>query len=235
MGRNTLVNNEDKIARMINNEASDDQEQEHQKEKSRIVHVHVKRSQTSTIKNTGEFAPLEGGDLSFRLDESRLIFSFYMLSFKLKQLANFSSKLSFNGREIAESRQSLGMIVDGSSTSAFAEVYQPKGDNVEINILYESTAEGDINTTAYDHNLSYGAISMPVGSVFKHINSKTLNIRKSDTWLNLMGFDLNFNFEGKGDTYFMLIYNFSMNLGSKAIFQARFNIDGKVIKVNNNY
>ena len=161
-----------------------------------------------------------------------------MLSFQLKQQGNLSAKMVYNGREIAETRQNIGLIKDGSLTSAFAEVYNPKGENVDINILVDSSAEGVINSAAFNHNLSIGSISMPIGSVFKHINSNALNFKKTDNYINLMRFDLNINYQGKTEAYFMFIYNFAIKLSSKANYYTRFNIDGIGIKVKlkyNNY
>ena len=72
---------------------------------------------------------------------------------------------------------------------------------------------------------------MPVGSVFKHINGNDLNFRKTDNWESLTGFELTMNLAGKAESYFMIIYNFSMKLSSKAVFQSRFSIDGAFVKV----
>ena len=159
MGKKNLVDNEAKIAGMIDKEVSDNQEPEHQKEKSKVVHVHLKRIATSSIKSTGDFTLLQGGNISFKLEESRLIFAFSMLSFTLKNQGAISTKLSFNGREIPESRQNMAMIKDGSLTTAFAEVYNPNGKNIELNVLCDSKSDGEINSSKYDHNFSFGAIS----------------------------------------------------------------------------
>ena len=232
MGKKNLVNNEAKIAGMIDNEVSDNQEPEHQKEKSKVVHVHVKRIATSSIKSTGDFSLLQGGNMSFKLEESRLIFAFSMMSFKLKTRGKISTKFSFNGREVAETRQNLGLIKDGSLTAAFAEVYNPNGKDLELNILCDSKSDGEINSSLHDHNLSFGVITMPVGAVFKHNNARTLNFVKTENWISLNSFDLSINFTGKKEAYFMILYNFGMKLGGeKGSLHTRLNVDAKPIKV----
>ena len=199
MKKKDLLNNEAKIAGMIDKEISQNQEPEHQKEKSKVVHVHVKRTASAGIKSSGDFSILSGSNISFKLEESRIIFAFYMLSFKLRSQGKIAVKYSYNGREVAESRQNLGLVKDGSLTGAFAEVYNPNGKDIELNLLCDSNADGEINSSSYEHNLSYGAISMPVGAVFKHNNARTLIFKKTDNWISLNSFELNINFQGKKD------------------------------------
>jgi hypothetical protein len=231
MGKKALVNNEAKIAGMIDNAVSDNQEPELQKEKSKVVHVHVKRTASAGIRSTGDFGILSGSHLAFKLETTRLIFAFNMISFKLRNKGKIATKFSLNGREIAETRQTLSMVQEGAITSAFAEVVNPSGKDIELNVLVDANTDGEINSSKYDHNLSYGAISMPVGAVFKHINARTLTFKKSDNWIGLNSFDMTVNYQGKNEAYFMVLYNIGIKLGSATTLHTRLNIDGKPVKV----
>lgn len=218
---------------MIDKEVSDNIEPEHQKEKSKIVHVHVKRTSSSGIKTTGDFSMLAGSNLSFQLDSSRLVFAFSMMSFKLRNPGNFYTKFSFNGREVPETRQALGLIKEGAITIGFAQIVNP-GKSLELNVLTDTSVDGEIDSSKYDHNLTYGAITMPVGAVFKHYNSRTLNFKLTDSWILLNSFDLNVMFNGPKEAYFMIIYNLAFKFNGKSSLQTRLNVNGKGIKVNIN-
>jgi hypothetical protein len=215
---------------MIDKEVSDNQEPEHQKEKSKVVHVHVKRSASSGIKSTGDFSILPGSNISFTLDSSRLVFAFSMLSYKLNNPGNFYSKFSLNGREVPETRQGLGLIKEGAITMAFAQIVNP-GKTLEFNILVDSKVDGEIDSSKYEHNLTYGAITMPVGAVFKHYNSRTLNFKKSDSWIVLNSFDSNINYNGPKEAYFMIMYNLAIKFNGNSSLHTRLNINNKGIKV----
>jgi len=152
-----------------------------------------------------------------------------MFSFKLKNPGYFYSKFSFNGREVPETRQGLGLIKEGAITIAFAQVVNP--GNLDFNILTDSKVDGEIDSSKYEHNLTYGAITMPVGAVFKHYNSRTLNFKKTDSWLILNSFDLTINFNGPKEAYFMIMYNLAIKLNPNTSLQTRLNINNKGIKV----
>jgi len=228
LGKKNLMNNESKVAKMIDKEVSQEQEPELQKGKSTVAHVHVKRSIKSNIIQKRGFSPLEGGSFSYKLDKSRLIFSFYMLSFKLMKPGTIFTKFSFNGREVPESRQSLGLVLEGSVTSAFAQVYNPVDKKAQLGILYKSSTEGKIDTSSYNHNLSYGSITLPVGSVFKHVNARILEFIKTESWILLKNFQLEVN--APKEAYYLIFYNFSIKLKGKGTLYTRLLLNTKMLR-----
>ena len=151
-----------------------------------------------------------------------------MLSFKLAKPGYISFKFSYNGREVAETRQSLGLVTEGSLTSAFAEVYNPSGKDVQLGILYDSSSEGVINSSSYDHNLTYGSITLPLGAVFKHINSRNLVFLKTESWTSLQSFGINMNVVK--EAYYLVLYNFSIKFNQKGTLFTRLQINGKSVK-----
>ena len=151
-----------------------------------------------------------------------------MLSFKLNRPGIISTKFSFNNREIAESRQTLGLVKEGSITSAFAEVYHPSKKKVKLGLLYESSSDGIINSSSYEHNLSYGSISLPVGKVFKHYNTRTIVFLKTESWVSLPSFTLHVDI--KKEAFYLIFYNFAFELNQKSTLYTRMIVDNKQIR-----
>jgi hypothetical protein len=138
------------------------------------------------------------------------------------------TKFSFNGREVPESRQSLGLVLEGSVTSAFAQVYNPVDKKAQLGILYKSSTEGKIDTSSYNHNLSYGSITLPVGSVFKHVNARILEFIKTESWILLKNFQLEVN--APKEAYYLIFYNFSIKLKGKGTLYTRLLLNTKMLR-----
>ena len=151
-----------------------------------------------------------------------------MLSFRLSKPGILFTKFSFNGREVAESRQTLGLVTSGSVTSAFAQVYNPNQNVVQLGVLYQSSIDGIINSNTNDHNLSYGSITFPVGSVFKHLNSRIIEFMKTESWVLLKNFRLEVN--APKESFYLIFYNFSIKSKGKGTLFTRMIINSKTIK-----
>jgi len=230
--KKALENGAGKIAGMIDKELdpssgkSSEKEKDHQKENSRLVHVHVKRTITTSIGNTGSFSPVQGGTISFKLDEPKLLFCFLMTAFTLQQKGKLFLKMVLNGREISETRQGLGLIKQGALTSAFSQVVETDGSNpIVLGILGDTNTKADINSGLYDHNFSFGCLSMPKGSVFKRTNRNPLSFLVSEAWKKLASFSI--TIKALSDRYYLIFYNIALKIADTGVLHTRLNVDQK--------
>jgi len=183
------------------------------------------------FKPNKKFLIADGAQNKFSVDESRIVFGFYMASLKFEKTGNAFFKLQYASREIPESRQVASDTKLATLTGAFGEVFSPKkGKNkVDLNLLYETTKEAKVSTDSGEQNFSFGAITLPKGHVYKKINSGTLEFSKSDKWNLIQNFALNINFNDKKEAYFMIMYNLAFPLPKKAIFESRLKFGKNVI------
>ncbi len=233
MGKKGLKNNEGKLAAIIDNLSKNnvkiDPKSLNPSKGSKNIHVHAKRVPNVVIKANENYQIVDQG-LNFSVDKTKLIFAFYMASYKLNQAHSMAMKLNLSGREIPESRQILGSNKSGCLKGAFAEVHYPDGKAINLNLFFKTDSPGKINDDG-DDNYTIGAITMPVGAVFKHINSQPIRFAKTKDWANIPGFELSVNFKDTKDYYFLFFYNFSLKLESKYNFGTKMVIDSKPITV----
>jgi len=233
MGKKGLKDNEGKLAAIIDNLSKNNIPIDPKSLKpppgEKNIHVHIKRVSNLIIKPNENFQIYDGGS-NFNVDKTKLIFAFFMASYKLNTSGSMSIKLNLSGRELPESRQLLE-AQNGSLSGAFAEVYYPNGKAINLNLYYKTGGDGKIADEGED-NYVYGAITMPVGAVFKHVNSQTLTFKKSKNWSMIPNFELSVNFKDKNEFYFLIFYNLSLTMEAKYTFGTRLVIDGKPYPVS---
>ncbi len=234
MGKKGLKENEAKLASIIDNLSKNHvkipEKILHPKGTEKNVHVHVKRIPHVDIKPHDKWQIAEGG-LSFSVTDTKLIFAFFMSSFHLKKNNPIYMKLTMSNRELPESRQ-VSAVKIGEMSGCFAEVYYPDQRPVGLNIEHKTSTGGKIEDQGED-NYTMGALTMPVGSVFKHVNSQPMNFSKTKDWIAIPNFEMNVNFKDKKDYYFIVFYNFSLKLQEKKSFSTRLVIDNKPFAVIN--
>jgi hypothetical protein len=238
MGPKGLKDNEGKLASILDNLSRNGSKIDPKvvnPEPEKNIHVHIKRVARIEIKPNDKYQIVDGG-LNFNVDKTKFIFAFFMASYRLDVAGLMAMKLNFSGRDIPESRQVLGNTKHGSLSGAFAEVYYPDGKAINLNLFFKTKVEGKVEDEG-EHNYTIGAISMPVGAVFKHINSQPLTFKKSinKIWKEVENFELSVNFKDKNDYYFIIFYNFSLRLENKFSFGTRLTVDTKPILVNKLY
>jgi len=228
MGKKGLKDNEAKLANIIDNLSKNGQKISktalNPSSLPRPSHVHLKKISNLVIKRNEIFQVADIG-LNFSVPETKLIFAYYMISYKLSEPNSMYMKLFFNGREVKESRQALGDTKIGSLSGSFAETYNPNGKKVNLNAYFKSLADGKITDEGED-NFTIGAISMAAGKVFKHDNSVPIELKKSKDWIGIPNFELNVTNDAPKEFYFLIFYNFSIKLEAK-------NTLGIVLQMNN--
>lgn len=168
--------------------------------------------------------PVDGATNQFNMNESRLVFGFYMASFKSgEKPINTYFKMNWANREMPETRQAIGNSMMGTLTGAFGEVFNPKGgeESVEISVLYETTGQATASTDGGEQNFSFGAITIPQGDVFKKINSATLEFHKSERWNPLANFDITIKNSEKTAVYYFIMYNLAFPLNGVYTLETR--------------
>jgi hypothetical protein len=186
------------------------------------VHVHVKRIKDASFGVNKRYAMVDGASNNFQINESRIVFAFYMASIKFENPSNAYFKLSYANREVPESRQAIGSTTLATLTGAFGEVYEPKkNDDVELQVLYDATGNGTVSTNSGEQNFSYGAITLPRGEVFKKINSGLMEFHKSETWNLIPNFDLNIKYVSKNPSHFLIMYNLAFPVPRKYTLETR--------------
>lgn len=229
MGKKGLKDNEGKLASIIDNLTKNhipiDPKALNPGNEAKNIHVHLKRSPAVVIKPNEKFQIVDGG-LNFNVDKTKLIFAYYMSSYKLNSDSSMYMKLNLSGREIPESRQALGNTKDGSLSGAFAEVYYPNGKAINLNLYFKTSSAGKITDQGED-NFTIGALTMPVGGVYKHVNSQPITFKKVRDWTSVPNFELSVNFKDKKDYYFLIFYNFSLKMEAKYRFSTRMVVDTK--------
>jgi len=231
MGPKGLKDNEGKLAAIIDNLSKNNIPIDKKSLKPPVgeknVHVHIKRVSKLVIKPNSNFQIHDGGS-NFNVDKTKLIFAFFMASYKLDTRGSMAIKLNLSGRELPESRQLLD-AQNGSLSGAFAEVYYPNGKAINLNLYYKTREDGKI---ADEENYVFGAITMPAGAVFKHVNSQTLTFKKSKDWSMIPNFELSVNFKDKNEFYFLIFYNLSLTMENKSTMGTRLVIDRKPYPVS---
>lgn len=239
MSKKFIENNEGKLAKEIDdafgaqNKPKEDEnkESDNLKERTKNTHIHVKMLKTINFGTDKDFQIVDGASMKFKVDRPVTLLAFYMASYKLKTDGKLNLKINFDNRDIPESRQGLGDIKNGAVTGAFGENYQPKSDDVSIKILYDATVEGGLNSDGKEMNFVFGGITFPSGGVYKHVNSNNLTFGKSDTWNNIENFTLTVNHNGeREEAYYLIMYNFSFDLGVKGEFSTRMKLDNRSLK-----
>jgi len=236
MGKKGLKDNEAKLAGIIDNLAKNGVAVKNNTAtdlKQKNVHIHYKRNAVMSLENKKTFQIFDSG-LNFNVDKTKLIFGFYMVSWRFNTAASdMAMKLNLSGREIQESRQSMGKIKAGSLTGAFAEVYYPNGKAINVNLYYKIATGGKIQDNIQD-NFTIGALSMPVGSVFKHNNAQRILLKKTKVFQAVPNFTLNITYKEKEPFYFIIFYNFDVSFDQPSILTTRLTIDGKFMQVFSN-
>jgi hypothetical protein len=237
--KDQLESKEGEIANMIDkaDESNDDSssskkeevEKDLEKDKSKEVHVHLKKvNDVALVNSNGKYLQLDQASEMIKVDETRIVFGYYMASYKLEKAGKVGFKINFNGREIPETRQNLGDVELGTATSAFAEVFNPKSEDVEFKVLFNSNESGTMNSSTSDQSFAFGVVTFPEGEVFKHVNSAELSINKSERWTDLSGFELNIKYSGKKETNFLIMYNFALpRWGTTGTLHTRLNLNSK--------
>lgn len=145
-----------------------------------------------------------------------------MSSITLNNPGSISFKSILAGREISESRLTIGKLTQPTITTGFAEVFNSNSE-VNFNIQYQSTENGSIKSDDADQNLTYGIIELPEGNVFKHFNNINLIFDKSEVWNTLDNFELNINYNGQKEGLFLFLYTVSFPMTNPATIQLRMN------------
>lgn len=136
--------------------------------------------------------------------------------------------MSFNDREIPETRSSLALVKRYTQSGAFAEVFNPKKDpNCDLRISYISNTPGIIETNSKDYNFSFGSITMKEGAVFKRYNSEKMEFFKADEFANIQNFNLVIKNSSSKPKYFMIMYTLSFLVNEKVDFQSRLKLNGE--------
>jgi len=235
MGKKGLKDNEAKLASIIDNLSKNGQKINKKALNAKLtqkqVHVHVKRISAAVLKADERNYQIVDGGLNFRLDQTKLLFVFFVASWKLNEANSMKMKINFSGREMLETRQVISDNQIGSLSSAFCETYTQINKPVNLNLYYKTPVSGKITDEGED-NYTIGAISMPAGDVFKHDNTQALLIKKSKDWEKLPGLELHVNVHSeKKAFYYMIIYNISLKLEAKYNFGSQLLIDNKPISV----
>jgi hypothetical protein len=169
---------------------------------------------------------VDGATAEFNVPETRLVFGFYMASFRMEKPGNAYFKLNYAGREMAESRMPVGNATVATLTSGFAEVYDPKGeqDKVKLEVLYNTQYNAKVQTGGGEENFSFGALTLPEGSVFKKTNSANLEFHKSAKWNVISNFDLTINHHKKKDAYYFIMFNLGFPLPGTFTLETRLKV-----------
>jgi hypothetical protein len=190
------------------------------------VHVHVKRVREAVFVPNQKYLMVDGATMNFPMKESRIVFGFYMASFKSNEdkAINTFFKMYFANREIPETRQAIGSSKLATLSGAFGEVYNPKGgeENLELSMLYDVTGGASVSTDSGDQNLSFGAITLPQGHVYKKVNSGNMEFHKSETWNILPNFDVTIKNDEKSAVYYFIMYNLSFPMANNYTLETRF-------------
>jgi hypothetical protein len=144
--------------------------------------------------------------------------------------------MNFNNREIPETRHALANVQKYTSSAAFGEVFAPSGDNkTQMRISYVSNTGGVIKTDTQDYNFSFGAITLPPGSVVKRFNSNKIELAKSDEFGVINDFNLNIKNDSPSPKFYMIMYTVSFLVNSNVSFQSRIRLNGQAEKSTDSY
>jgi hypothetical protein len=168
---------------------------------------------------------VDGADLKIKLDKPQILFGYYMASFGLDK----PGKIAFNARiksgsEFSESRQIINKIQAYSLTGGLAQVMEPKGNDVDMNINYSSESGVILDIDKEVHNLSLGSVLLPPGSVYKHTNSKLLKFTRADKdFKALDNFNLSILNNKEKPANYLVFYNLALPLNGEYNFTSRLN------------
>lgn len=145
--------------------------------------------------------------------------------------------MNFNNKEVPETRTAIGNIQRYTSSAAFGEVFTPSGDNKPTNlrISYVSNTAGKINTSTDDYNFSFGAITLPPGSVVKRFNSNKIEIAKSDEFSLINDFNLNIKNDSGKPKHYMIMYTLSFMVNSNVYLKSRIKLNNTSEKTTDSY
>lgn len=144
--------------------------------------------------------------------------------------------MNFNNREIPETRTALANIKKYTSSAAFGEVFTPANDNkTQMRISYVSNTPGMIKTDTDDYNFSFGAITLPPGTVVKRLNSDKIELAKSDEFSVINNFNLNIKNDSPNPKFYMIMYTLSFLVNSNVSFQSRIKINNQPEKTTDSY
>lgn len=145
--------------------------------------------------------------------------------------------MNFNNREVAETRLALGNVRKYTNSGAFGEVFfpDPKSEDPTLKINYISSTPGLIKSDTDDYNFSFGAITLPPGSVYKRYNSDKLEIAKSEEFSTITDFKLNIKNETPKPRLYLVMYTMSFLVNCNVIFKSRLKVNDKSIKETNSY
>lgn len=206
-------------------------ERKKENEGSKSTKIFKKRINEVTLLSRGDdFTLIDGGEMTLKFKTNRIVFGFYMISFKSVRAAQTSFTMRFNGRDMPETRQSIGNVKQSTVTGAFAEVFTPNDKEITVGVFYNAPQEVKIRTDSGEMNLSYGAITFLEGNVFKHINSADLEFAQAPAFAMLPNFDLNIRHEGESEAYYLIMYNLSIPLAEDSVFSARLNYNNLPIE-----
>lgn len=213
-------------------------DQPNQKEKANKSHVHVKRIEEYKVVNTeGSFMSPEPANIKFSIEDSRLVFGFFLISYNLDTNGEILFKMKFNNKEIPETRHAIGNIKSYTSSGAFGEVYNSVGENqsTDLSVNYISNVPGIIKTSSEDYNFSFGAVTFAPGGVFKRFNLNKIELSKSDEFNVIQDFNLNIKNSAALPRYFMVMYTISFLVNSNISFQSRIKMNGTAEKNSNSH
>lgn len=228
-----LENNGGLIARMINGikgkmkeKMNQSQEADKPSDGSR-THVHVRRIDEINVSDNNQYSLVDESGLGFALNEEKTVFGFYMFTYNLNQPGFLCAKMSFDGRDIHESRQCMGSLKQGAISSGFAYKRPPSDEQAVLKMSYTSTAVGKAQTDGKSSNISYTAITMPPGSVVKH------NFMGLDKLLPPTGemssliddFSLSIENRNQNDRYFLIMYNIAVRIPEDCMFTTFMKLD----------
>ena len=104
-----------------------------------------------------------------------------------------------------------------------------------MRVSYVSNTGGLIKTDTDDYNFSFGAITLPPGSVVKRSNSNKIELAKSDEFGLINNFDLNIKNDSPNPRFYMIMYTLSFLVNSNVSFQSRMKLNGKSEKTTDAY
>ncbi len=166
---------------------------------------------------------MDGAVSKFTMKGSRIVFGFYMATFKSDKPLKTYFKLNWANREMPETRQAIGEAKLATLTSAFGEVYNPKDgeESVDLAVLYDISGASKVSTDSGEENFSFGAITLPQGGVYKKVNSGNMEFHKSEIWNTLANFGLTIKNTEKTPVYYFIMYNLSFPLQGTFTLETR--------------
>jgi len=160
-----------------------------------------------------------------------------MATVEIENKGDIFLKMRYADKEMSISRQSSSDATLATLTGAFAEVYQKPAEsdgNINLEIYYRTSATAIANTDKGEQNFTFGAITFPEGSVYKHDNTADLEFSKSAKWNDIQNFSM--TLKPSEERFYIIMYSLSFPLGGNYTFETRMKFGGKVIpetSVNN--